>query len=77
MIRQAADAGQAVLEVSSTERSIRSLPGAVIAVPVVADGTVEAVLVLAWEPSRPFGDRKRDLLVARSSTASRRPPQHW
>lgn len=64
MIRQAADTGQAVLQVSSTERAIRSLPAAVIAVPVVAAGTVEAVVVLVREPSLPFGERERDLLVA-------------
>ena len=64
LIRQSADTGQPVLQVSTTERAIRSLPAAVIAVPVVASGQVEAVLVLVRDATAPFNEKERDLLVA-------------
>jgi diguanylate cyclase (GGDEF)-like protein len=64
LIRQSADTGQPVLQVSSTERAVRSLPAAIIAVPVVASGQVEAVLVLVRDSGAPFTEKERDLLVA-------------
>jgi diguanylate cyclase (GGDEF)-like protein len=56
--------GQPVLQVSATEPSLRQLPVAMVAVPLVVSGTVDSVLLLLRDPSHPFTAQERDALVA-------------
>ena len=69
-IRQVADTGQALVQVSATEPAIRNLPVALAAVPLVGGGRVEAVLVVVRRHTEPFVPAERDLLMALAPVAA-------
>ncbi len=64
IIERVAETGQPVTQVSATEPSVRNLPAAIAAVPLVGSGSVQAVLVLVRDANKPFDADERDLLVA-------------
>jgi len=70
VIAQVAETGQPLVQVSATERAIRNLPVAVVAVPMVNAGRVEAVLVMIRRHSEPFVPAERDVLVALAPVAA-------
>jgi diguanylate cyclase (GGDEF)-like protein len=54
LLGQAMQTGQPIKSVASSDPAIRWLPAAVLLTPIIADGRVEAVLMLGREPSQPF-----------------------
>ncbi|NNN20556.1 MAG: GGDEF domain-containing protein [Acidimicrobiales bacterium] len=64
IIARVAETAQPISMVSATEPSIRSLPAAFMAVPVVNSGKVQGVLIVVRDASLPFGEKERELLNA-------------
>ncbi len=54
LLGQAMQTGQPIKSVASSDPAIRWLPAAVLLTPIIADGRVEAVLMLGREPNQPF-----------------------
>lgn len=48
--------GQALIQTTSTESAIRNVPVSLLAIPIVAAGSVHGAIVLLRDASRPFGD---------------------
>jgi diguanylate cyclase (GGDEF)-like protein len=69
-IGRVAETGQPARQVSATEAAIRQLPAALLAVPLVAGGSVAAVLVLLRAADMPFTAEESDLLVALTPVAA-------
>jgi diguanylate cyclase (GGDEF)-like protein len=65
-----AETGQPTRQVSATEAAIRQLPAALLAVPLVAGGSVAAVLVLVREAMMPFSAEESELLMALTPVAA-------
>ncbi len=70
VIERVAETGQPVVQVSATEPSIRSLPAAIAAVPLVGSGAVIAVLLLIRDGNEPFTNHERDLLMGLAPVAA-------
>ncbi len=64
VIARVAETAQPISMVSATEPSIRSLPAAFMAVPVVNAGKVQGVLIVVRDASLPFNEKERELLNA-------------
>ncbi|HEV2360675.1 MAG TPA: diguanylate cyclase [Acidimicrobiales bacterium] len=69
-IGRVAETGQPATQVSASEPSIRNLPAALVAVPLVAKGTVAAVLAMLREPENPFAAWERNILVSLAPVAA-------
>jgi len=70
IIQRAAETGQSIVQVSATEPSIRSLPAALAVAPLVGNGRVGAVVVLARPPDSPFSPSELELLVSLAPVAA-------
>jgi diguanylate cyclase (GGDEF)-like protein len=70
VLRRVADTGQFHVQVSATERALRSLPAALVAVPLVGGGRVEAVLVVVRPEHRPFTSAECEVLHAYGPVAA-------
>ena len=62
LLRRVVETGQPVHAVVDTEPAIRHLPAALVAVPVIGDGRVNAVAVAVRNPDRPFTAAEVELL---------------
>ncbi|HET7487008.1 MAG TPA: sensor domain-containing diguanylate cyclase [Acidimicrobiales bacterium] len=69
-VRRVAETGQSIAQVSATEPAIRNLPAALVAVPLVSGGRVEAVLVLVRPHAEPFTNAEREVLLALAPVAA-------
>ncbi len=69
-IGRVAETGQPTRQVSATEAAIRQLPAALLAVPLVAGGSVAAVLVMLRPADWPFSAEDSNLLMALTPVAA-------
>ncbi|HVT21333.1 MAG TPA: sensor domain-containing diguanylate cyclase [Mycobacteriales bacterium] len=69
-IGRVAETGQPTRQVSATEAAIRQLPAALLAVPLVAGGSVAAVLILLRAANSPFTADDSELLMALTPVAA-------
>jgi diguanylate cyclase (GGDEF)-like protein len=70
VIERVAETGQPVMQVSATEPAVRFLPVALIGVPLVSGGRVEAVLIEVRSAQMPFGAAERERLMALAPVAA-------
>ncbi|MFN8040768.1 MAG: sensor domain-containing diguanylate cyclase [Acidimicrobiales bacterium] len=63
MLRRVVDTGQPVAQVVTHEPAVRSLPSAVVAVPVIGAGRVDGLVIAVRSPDAPFTDDEVSLLA--------------
>ena len=63
MLRRVVDTGQPVAQVVTHEPAVRSLPSAVVAIPVIGAGRVDGLVVAVRSPDAPFTDDEVSLLA--------------
>jgi diguanylate cyclase (GGDEF)-like protein len=70
VVQRVAETGQPIAQVSATEPAIRNLPAAMVAVPLVGAGRVQAVLLVVRSDTQPFSAKERAILDSLAPVAA-------
>ncbi len=70
LVQRVAETGQPIAQVSATEPAMSNLPAAIVAVPLVGAGRVQAVLLVVRSDTQPFSTKERAILDSLAPVAA-------